>query len=377
MIDDGAVDVRDTTATLISLSVRGVISLRQGKATQTDWGDVDAPVYAKLMRTDASLAPYEDQLLRDVFPAMEVGKEKLLSQAGGLYDAHIAMQMNVTNEISKAGWYMRPPGTSVTPADDGASVAILRVMRVFAVLVAVGVIVFFIFMAGTIGGFTAPRIGWLTFFGPLFAIVIGFLVYKGLTNRGQRSALGRAYADQVTGFREYLATAEADQLKFEEGQDIFSQYLPWAVIFDLTYRWTQICTELVQMGRLATIQPTWYYGDISTFNVSRFAQSLTSVNRAILQSPSSFGNGANDGRGSGSGSGFGSRSSSSRDYSFGSGLGFGSGSAFGGGSRGGSSLGGGFGGFGGGGFGGGGGHSGGGGGGFSGGGGGGGGARSW
>jgi len=173
------------------------------------------------------------------------------------------------------------------------------------------------------------------FVGPVIVLIIGFIVYKGLTNRGQRSALGRAYADQVTGFREYLATAEADQIRFEEGQDIFSQYLPWAVIYDLTDRWTKVCAQLVQMGRLANIQPSWYYGDMASFNVFMFTQSLASISRAAMPAPST------------SDSGFGGGSS------FGSGLGFGGGSAFSGGGFGG------------------------GGGGFSGGGGGGGGVSSW
>jgi hypothetical protein len=39
---------------------------------------------------------------------------------------------------------------------------------------------------------------------------------------GQRTAEGRAMCNQVEGFRNYLATAEADQLKFEEGENILS-----------------------------------------------------------------------------------------------------------------------------------------------------------
>ncbi|MGL4831300.1 MAG: DUF2207 family protein, partial [Propionibacteriaceae bacterium] len=77
---------------------------------------------------------------------------------------------------------------------------------------------------------------------------------------GQRSAQGRAVADQIIGFREYLATAEADQIRFEEGEDIFSKYLPWAIIFQLTERWTKICQQLVAMGRISNAQPDWYYG---------------------------------------------------------------------------------------------------------------------
>jgi hypothetical protein len=62
-------------------------------------------------------------------------------------------------------------------------------------------------------------------------IIITVAVIRTKLKRGQRTAEGRAICDQVEGFRNYLATAEADQLKFEEGEDIFSKYLPWAIIF--------------------------------------------------------------------------------------------------------------------------------------------------
>ena len=60
---------------------------------------------------------------------------------------------------------------------------------------------------------------------------------------------GRAWTDQVEGFQKYLATAEADQLRFEEGEDIFSRYLPWAIVFGLADRWAKVCGDLVAMGR--------------------------------------------------------------------------------------------------------------------------------
>jgi hypothetical protein len=49
----------------------------------------------------------------------------------------------------------------------------------------------------------------------------------------------------------YLATAEADQLKFEVCEDILSKYFPWALIFELADRWAKIRGDLVTIGRLA------------------------------------------------------------------------------------------------------------------------------
>ena len=119
-------------------------------------------------------------------------------------------------------------------------------------------------------------------------IIITVAVIRRKLKRGQRTAEGRAVCDQVEGFRTYLATAEADQLKFEEGEDIFSKYLPWAIIFELADRWAKICGDLMAMGRLPTRVPYWYVGNyqMAAFNTSFLTSSLTS---AATPLPSSSG----------------------------------------------------------------------------------------
>jgi uncharacterized membrane protein len=64
---------------------------------------------------------------------------------------------------------------------------------------------------------------------------------------------------QAKGFRLYLETAEANQLRFEEGEDLFSRYLPYAVAFGLTERWAALFAQLAAQGR-ALAEPTWYIG---------------------------------------------------------------------------------------------------------------------
>ena len=91
---------------------------------------------------------------------------------------------------------------------------------------------------------------------------------------------GRAVCDQVEG-KTYLA-AEADQLKFEEGEDIFSKYLPWAIIFELADRWAKICGDLVAMGRLPNETPYWYVGNyqMAAFNTAFLTSSTCSAARS-------------------------------------------------------------------------------------------------
>ena len=309
LIDDGAVDVRDTTAALLSLAVRGAIQLRQDQTPTRSWvfggGGGDKTIYARLVDPTVPMAPHEAKLLSDVFSGRHVGTEVSLTTPGKLYKAHQDMCTNVRAEAASAGWYVRMPSERTTAASQGGGAAAASIIRGF--FIAVWAIVFFggVGITGLLNSLMSGRVGWLMWVGPLAILIIGFLIYKGMTARGQRSAVGRAYADQVTGFREYLTTAEADQIKFEEGQDVFSQYLPWAVIFGVADRWTKICAQLVEQGRLMNIQPTWYYGDYRLFNMYVFTNALNSIDRASMPMTPSGSGWSSSGTGFGGGSAFG------------------------------------------------------------------------
>ena len=149
---------------------------------------------------------------------------------------------------------------------------------------------------------------------PLLPILITFAIIRFKLRRGQRTADGRAVCDQVEGFRTYLATAEADQIRFEEGEDIFSKYLPWAIVFELADRWAKICGDLVAMGRLPNETPYWYVGN---YNMAAFNTAFLTSSLAIAAAPapsagssgtgfgggSSFGGGGFSGGGGGGGGG--------------------------------------------------------------------------
>ena len=150
-------------------------------------------------------------------------------------------------------------------------------------------------------------------FAPAGAIYLlpGGLVAAGLFYAafrrayGYRTAQGRALTDQVVGFKRYIATAEANQLRFEEGQDIFSAYLPWAIMFGLADRWQQVCAELAREGRIPAT-PVWYSGPsfYDSFPTgSSFGDSLSS---SVSNSSSSGSSGSGSSGGGGGGGGGGS-----------------------------------------------------------------------
>lgn len=220
---DGTTQVRHTTATLVGLAVSGAIKLRSGS-------DPEATL------VDPRRVPDQpsDILLENLFDS---GQSRVaLDQPGVLAEAHDDIAKSVARTADNGKWFVRRSPRKAA----GFSVGGLAVLGFLG----------FTFLGSAILFLLPAAIS-------LFATVA--IVSRKLT-RGQRSGAGRALTDQVEGFRTYLATAEADQLRFEEGEDIFSKYLPWAVLFDLADRWAKVCQELVAMGRLDPGAPTWYYG---------------------------------------------------------------------------------------------------------------------
>jgi uncharacterized membrane protein YgcG len=270
LLIDGQVDTRETAATIIDLAVRGALTVQS-------YGKDDFQV--TLVDPNRATAPHEMVLLTSLFDGEPTGAVKDLSAPGSMAEAHEKMRDSVRNQVTSRGWFRKVPSAAAT-SSFGFGLIVIAIFASFAV------------------GF------WLLLLCiPLLPILITFAVIRTKLKRGQRTAEGRAVCDQVEGFRTYLATAEADQLKFEEGEDIFSKYLPWAIIFELADRWAKICGDLVAMGRLPNATPYWYVGSyqMNAFNTAFLMSSLTSAAAPVASSSGAGGTGFGGGSAFGGG----------------------------------------------------------------------------
>lgn len=149
-----------------------------------------------------------------------------------------------------------------------------------------------------------PDGGFFLGLGLLVGGIVGVVVGRRLIPKPALAADGRALLDQVEGFRQYIATAEAHQLNYEADRDIFRRYLPWAVLFDLTDRWTQVCRDLAEEGRIDPPDTSFWMGSASFDNfgreINRFSRGVSSASKPPPSSSSG---------GSGGSSGFSSSSS--------------------------------------------------------------------
>lgn len=86
-------------------------------------------------------------------------------------------------------------------------------------------------------------------------LVAAALVFLALHRRvPARTGTGSAMLERVKGLRLYIATTEAEQIRFEEREQIFSRHLPYAVVFGLAHRWA------TTFAGIDAVALDWYEG---------------------------------------------------------------------------------------------------------------------
>jgi uncharacterized membrane protein YgcG len=275
---DSTADNRDVTAGILDLAVRGHLRIEQ--LDQDEWAFT-------LLNGPGQLADYEGRMLAKLFAEGNRVTTEDLKQpqyAGLLTQAREDLHTRVTKEL---GWFTRNPSVV-------RGLAFLAGIVIVAASVGAGLL-FGLFGWGLVG---------------LAGVILGLGVLVMNNHFGARTAAGSAMLAQTKGFELYLRTAEADQIRFEEGIDVFSRYLPYAIMFGVAERWTQVFEQLAAQGRYAFNTP-WYvgYGYGYGFGYNGFASSMDSLANTMSSSlqhataATSGGSGFSGGGGFGGGGG--------------------------------------------------------------------------
>jgi hypothetical protein len=228
------------SATIVDLAVRGY--LRIDDLGGDDW----QLTWLGHQRPEDSLARYEQTLLDELFNGQPTVR---MSQLRSKFSASYRLVgSQLTDEGFRAGWFRQEPRLSSARPQPRQLLGCL----LFFVVVPVS-------FTG-IGSLVARAgAGWSTLvvvFGLAVAALVAFGIWRAMP---ARTALGRAVWAQTVGFRRYLATAEAEQLRHEEATEVFSRYLPLAMIFGLTQRWAEVFASLAAAQGVAP-EVVWYGG---------------------------------------------------------------------------------------------------------------------
>lgn len=245
---DGSADVVDVSATLIDLAVRGYLRLHAepvdpaapqppppppGRAPTSAARDEAPGRDWRLTRASPApagpLRPFEQHLLDRVFADGDSVTVAELKRRG--FDLTMReAQIGLYREVIDRGWYGRHP------RDRNRRLGCLGAPVLLAGLALIG--------GGIAAGemTTAARhAAYALGAGVVIAAVVLFL---GMRGRTPRTAEGTAARVQALGFREYLTKAEANQIRFEEARDLFSRYLPYAMVFGVADRWARTFAQV-------------------------------------------------------------------------------------------------------------------------------------
>lgn len=224
---DGVAHTHDVSAVIIDLAVRGWF--RISEAPRAEGAPRDWVLHRNTPDPSDPLTAFEGKLLVALFTS---GPDVRLSTLKGTFGVTMReAQIGLYREVVDRGWYRRHPRARNAR------------LRFWALLVLLPITLLGL---GLVAWEAASSGRWAHV--PL--VVGGVLAIAVLTqwggSRTPRTAEGTAARIQAMGFREYLATAEAEQLRFEELRTIVARYLPYAVAFGLTAHWAQLFAALAQ-----------------------------------------------------------------------------------------------------------------------------------
>ncbi len=261
LILDERADPLDVTATIVDLAVRGYLHItetRKGSWTLT-----------RTEKPAEDLMPYEATILDGIFKS---NTAVTLGDLKNKFHSHLSTaQAELYDDAQARKWFPRKPalqkgmwlGLGLAIALAGAAATFLLAITINRALIGVPIVI-----AGLILAAISPAMA-------------------------HRSAMGSEALRRVLGFRLYIATAEKYPQKFNEEQNIFARYLPYAIVFQCVTKWAKAFEGLD--GQPSTNTTGWYTG-VAAFSVLNFSNSLSSfsnsIGSTIVSTPSSSGGGS-------------------------------------------------------------------------------------
>ena len=227
-IVDERANTLDVTSTIVDLAVRGYLTIeeipKEGWFGKPDW------TLHRTEKADGDLLTYERTLLTSLF---ETGNDVKLWSLKRTFSAHLAqVEQELYTDAVKRGWFQKRPD-KVRGVWHGIGV----------LLIVLGCLLTFALARWTHAGLVGVA-----------ALIAGIVVLIGASRMPSRTAKGTAIARRVAGFRTVIETAETHMAQWAEQQNVFTRFLPYAIVFGCTDKWAKAFEGLAQMPP----DTTWY-----------------------------------------------------------------------------------------------------------------------
>lgn len=263
---------RDVIATMVDLAVRGYLTITEVKTKKFIGTSTDFRLDRLTPKQIQILKDHEAKLLAGLFDG---GTSVTLSELKGTFADDVKkIQAHLYEQVRDQGYFTANPST-------------VRIMYIIVGLAFAG-----------LGAMVAV----FEIFGP----ILGGLMIAGVGPlMPKRTAKGADALWHAKGFKLFLEKAEKYRIKWQEKENIFETYLPYAMAFGVADKWTKAFADLQQQA------PSWYRSSGNTFNTIMFWSALNSFSTASAKSfappaasgSSGFGGGGFSGGGFGGGGG--------------------------------------------------------------------------
>jgi len=286
---DNSPDLRDITATLIDLAVRGFLRIedRQAPALLGLWSK-SAFYLHRLKDTSAwaELKPHERAVLSGIFSenSAVVALSDLENQ---FYTRLDEIKSSLFEQLLSRGYYPQRPD------------------RVKQIYMTIGI---FLSIASVFGAaLLSDRYGIALQTGITAGILSGLIVVGFGWFMPTRTIRGTRALEKVLGFEEFLTRVEADRFqRIVKTPEMFEKFLPFAMALGVEQNWARA------FDGIYTQPPTWYHGanvaDFRPWNLTGSLSQLSAAAGAVMTSAprSTGGSGFRSGSSGGfSGGGFG------------------------------------------------------------------------
>ena len=273
---DETADTKDVSATIVDLAVRGYLTITEehaeGLFAKKDWT-------LRATGKTGGLEEYEATVYRGLFED-HPGEVKVSELRTHFVGSLRSAESQLYDDVVQQKWFAARPD---------------RVRQGYAGL-AVLVIIAGAGLAWILGrALGAGLIG-------IAIVLVGLVALAVAPSMPAKTAAGAELLRRTLGFRHYMEVAEKERQRFAERENIFSAYLPYAIVFGCVEKWARAFKDLDMSAQTSS----WYVGQ-TPFNALGLSSSLqgfsSNLGSAISSTPGSSGGSGFSGGGAGGGGG--------------------------------------------------------------------------
>jgi uncharacterized membrane protein len=279
---DGTAHTVDIVSSIIDLAVRGYLKIREVKTKGLLFSsdDHELELIKADYHQDGQLKAYEVKILGTLFGTANKVRLSELKKEHVFSVVLPKIKQQLGSQLVFDGYYAKDP---------------MVVRRKY--MVVAGILVTLVWIGGSsvamalLIKLTGSQLSGIALgLGGIVAIAI-FALFGWFMPK--LTAKGAAAVHHARGFKLYVSQAERYRLEWQEKENIFEKFLPYAMVFGVAKKWS------AAFAGIEMEPPTWYEGSAfsaGAFNAAAFTSSFNaftnSVNSAVLATPSKSGSGS-------------------------------------------------------------------------------------